>query len=141
MTAAVIPFRYEAATRRRRVLAIDDDAGLLDMLALLLAQSPLELRTARDGKAGFEVASTWDPDLILLDLNMPDVDGTAFLERYRESAAPRAPIVLLTGAIDGLARAMELGVSMYLAKPFDLDTLVDMVGEYASETKTGAALG
>ena len=138
MAAAVIPFRPEVATRRPRVLAIDDDDGLLDMLVLLLGQSPVELRTARGGQVGFDIASTWHPDLILLDLNMPDLDGAAFLERYRQSTTPQARIVLLSGALDGLARALELGVSMYLAKPFDLDTLVDMVDEYASDTKRGA---
>jgi DNA-binding response OmpR family regulator len=138
MAAAVIPFRPEVATRRPRVLAIDDDDGLLDMLVLLLGQSPIELRTAHGGEIGFEMASTWHPDLILLDLNMPDLDGAAFLERYRQSTTPQARIVLVSGALDGLARALELGVSMYLAKPFDLDTLVEMVDEYASDTKRGA---
>jgi DNA-binding response OmpR family regulator len=113
--------------RRRRILAVDDDAGLLDMLQLLLGQMHMEVRTARGGEAGFELATTWEPDLILLDLTMPDVDGEAFLKRYREVAAAPASVVLLTGAHNGRTRAAELGVTRYLAKPFDLAALVDIV--------------
>jgi DNA-binding response OmpR family regulator len=126
-----IPFRPDPTTRRRRILAVDDDDGLLDMLELLLGQAHLELRTARGGQAGLEVATSWEPDLILLDLTMPDLDGAAFIKRYRERAAAPASIVLLTGAHDGLSRATDLGVTMYLAKPFDLGTLVEVVDAYA----------
>jgi DNA-binding response OmpR family regulator len=124
---SVTTLRQPASTRHRRILAIDDDAGLLDMLQLLLGQSNMEFRTAHGGQAGFELATTWEPDLILLDLSMPDLDGEAFLERYREAAAAPASVILLTGAHDGRARAAELGVTRYLAKPFDLAVLVDIV--------------
>jgi DNA-binding response OmpR family regulator len=125
--------RQGPAARRRRVLAIDDDDGLLDMLELLLGQSKMDLRTARGGEAGFAVATSWDPDLILLDLSMPDLDGAGFLERYRETAASPASVVLLTGAQDGPARATELGVTRFLAKPFDLGALVEIVDACVGE--------
>jgi DNA-binding response OmpR family regulator len=128
---SVLAFRPGASTRRRRILAVDDDYGLLDMLVLLLSESHLDLRTARGGTAGLEMAIDWEPDLILLDLTMPNLDGAGFLARYREATASPAPIVLLTGANDGLERATELGVAMYLAKPFDLDILVEIVDAYA----------
>jgi DNA-binding response OmpR family regulator len=137
MQPSVIEFRPSAVASRRRILAIDDDDGLLDMLGLLLDQSGLDLRTARGGQAGLELATSWDPDLILLDLTMPDLDGVTFIERYRKAAAEPAPIVLLSGALDGLARAEELGVTMFLAKPFDLGTLVDIVDAYASHDRHG----
>ena len=140
MAAAVIPFRPEVATRRPRVLAIDDDDGLLDMLNLLLRQTDFDLRTARGGKTGLELAITWEPDVILLDLGMPDLDGATFLEQYRKATASPAPVVLLTGALDGVSRATELGVSMFLSKPFDLGTLVDVVDVYASRSGKDVAL-
>jgi DNA-binding response OmpR family regulator len=139
--SSVIPFPSAVATRPRRVLAIDDDDGLLDMLNLLLCQTDLELRTARGGKAGLELATSWDPDVILLDLVMPDLDGATFLERYRASTTSPAPVVLLTGALDGVSRATELGVSMFLSKPFDLGTLVEVVDVYASTTGKTVAIG
>jgi DNA-binding response OmpR family regulator len=132
MSLATSPIRPSAATRRRRILAIDDDEGLLDMLTLLLAQSHLDLRTAVGGEAGLKVAKTWDPDLILLDLTMPGLDGSGFLKRYRRMATSPAPVVLLTGALDGLARATELDVTMFLTKPFDLGILVEIVDTYSS---------
>ena len=140
MTASAISFPPATATRPPRVLAIDDDDGLLDMLNLLLRQTDFELRTACGGQAGLELATTWAPDVILLDLSMPDLDGATFLERYRETTTSPAPVVLLSGAPDGLSRATELGVTMFLSKPFDLGTLVEVVGAYASGTRATAAI-
>jgi two-component system KDP operon response regulator KdpE len=141
MPTSVIPLPPVVATRPRRVLAIDDDDGLLDMLNLLLCQTDFDLRTARGGKTGLELAITWEPDVILLDLGMPDLDGATFLEQYREATTSPAPVVLLTGALDGVSRATELGVSMFLSKPFDLGTLVDVVDVYASRSGKDVALG
>ena len=140
MLPSVIPFRPGPIARRRRILAVDDDDGLLDMLVLLLDQSHLELRTAHDGQAGLELAAKWDPDLIILDLAMPGIDGATFLERYRRTATSPAPVVLLTGALDGLTRATELGVAMFLTKPFDLGVLVEIVDAYASPNGQDVAL-
>lgn len=141
MPSSVIPLPPVMATRPRRVLAIDDDDGLLDMLNLLLRQTDFDLRTARGGKTGLELAITWEPDVILLDLGMPDLDGATFLEQYRKATASPAPVVLLTGALDGVSRATELGVSMFLSKPFDLGTLVDVVDVYASRSGKDIAPG
>jgi DNA-binding response OmpR family regulator len=121
----------ETSARRRRILAVDDDEGLLDMLALLLDQEHLDLRTAYGGHAGLDLAMSWEPDLILLDLAMPDLDAAGFLASYRRLAPEPAPVVLLSGAMDGVKRAEKLGVTMFLAKPFDLGTLLDMVHTYA----------
>lgn len=140
MSSSLIPFPPAVATRPRRVLAIDDDDGLLDMLNLLLRQTEFDLRTARGGEAGLELAKSWEPDVILLDLGMPEVDGATFLERYRQSTTSPAPVVLLTGAMDGVARATELGVTMFLSKPFDLSTLVDIVEVYASSARSTVAV-
>jgi DNA-binding response OmpR family regulator len=118
-------------SRRRKILAVDDDEGLLDMLALLLDREHLDLRTAYGGQAGLDVAMSWEPDLILLDLAMPDLDAAGFLASYRSLAAEPAPVVLLSGAMDGVRHAERLGVTMFLAKPFDLGTLLDMVDTYA----------
>lgn len=141
MPSSVIPFPPDVATRPRRVLAIDDDDGLLDMLNLLLRQTDFDLRTARGGQLGLDLAISWEPDVILLDLGMPDLDGATFLERYRKATTSPAPVVLLTGALDGVSRATELGVTMYLSKPFDLGTLVDIVDVYASRTSQTIATG
>ena len=141
MPSSVIPLPPAVATQPRRVLAIDDDDGLLDMLNLLLRQTDFDLRTARGGKTGLELAITWEPDVILLDLGMPDLDGATFLEQYRKATASPAPVVLLTGALDGVSRATELGVSMFLSKPFDLGTLIDVVDVYASRSGKDIALG
>jgi DNA-binding response OmpR family regulator len=141
MQSHAIVHRPDVPPRRRRILAIDDDDGLLDMLVLLLRQAHLDFRAARGGQAGLDMAMSWEPDLILLDLTMPDLDGSTFLEQYRKATPSPAPIVLLTGAIDGLARATELGVTMFLTKPFDLGVLVEVVDAYAWTSDRGTAFG
>jgi DNA-binding response OmpR family regulator len=141
MQPLAIVHRPDVAPRRRRILAIDDDDGLLDMLVLLLRQSHLDFRAAHGGQAGLDMAMSWEPDLILLDLTMPDLDGSTFLERYRKATPSPAPVVLLTGAPDGLARATELGVTMFLTKPFDLGVLVEVVDAYAWSNNNDAAFG
>jgi DNA-binding response OmpR family regulator len=133
MSPPITTQRQGTSKRRRRVLAIDDDDGLLDMLELLLGQTTMDLRTAHGGEAGFALATSWDPDLIILDLSMPGLDGAGFLARYRETTASPASVVLLTGATDGPARATELGVTSFLAKPFDLGALVKIVDAFAGE--------
>ena len=140
MPSPVMPFPPAVAARPRRVLAVDDDDGLLDMLNLLLRQTEFDLRTARGGEAGLELAVSWEPDVILLDLGMPDLDGAMFLQRYRQSTTSPAPVVLLTGALDGASRAMDLGVTMFLSKPFDLGTLLDIVEVYASSPSETVAI-
>jgi two-component system KDP operon response regulator KdpE len=93
----------------------------------------MDLRTARGGEAGFRMATSWNPDLILLDLAMPDLDGAAFLKRYREAVSSPAAVILLTGDQDGPARATELGVTSFLAKPFELGALITIVDTVAAE--------
>jgi DNA-binding response OmpR family regulator len=102
------------------------------MLTGLLHSEDLDLRTAIGGHAGLVEAAAFDPDLILLDLTMTDLDGAAFLERYRGATLAPAPVVLLTGALDGRSRAQELGVASYLGKPFELGELVELLDVHIS---------
>jgi two-component system response regulator AdeR len=141
MQPLAIVARPAPPPRRRRILAIDDDDGLLDMLVLLLRQSHLDFRAVNGGQAGLDLAVSWKPDLILLDLAMPDIDGATFLASYRKVAATPAPIVLLTGATDVPARAAELGVATFITKPFDLGDLVEIVDTYAWGNERDIAWG
>ena len=76
------------------------------------------------------------PDLILLDMRMPVMDGWAFAAAYRETPGPHAPIVAMTAAPDAAARAAEIGAASVLAKPFGLDELFAVVERLAAGAPT-----
>jgi CheY-like chemotaxis protein len=78
-----------------------------------------------------EEAERWQPDLILLDMKMPNMDGWTFAKEYRRRPEPRAEIVVLTAARDASAWAAEIDADGVLAKPFELDALYEVVERHA----------
>ena len=112
-----------------RVLAIDDDASIRALVELALEVEGPEVRCAPDGAVGLRLAEEFAPDVILLDLNMPVMTGWEFVRAYAlvEPPPAHAAIVVVTAAHRGEAAAAQLAVAGYLAKPFDLQDLVDLV--------------
>lgn len=107
------------------VLIVDDDRGILDFLNAHLPAHGFRADTAADGKAGLLSACTNDHDLIILDLNLPDISGELFVQRLREREHT-PPILMLTVVPDAetKARLLNAGADDYLEKPFSLDELV-----------------
>jgi two-component system, OmpR family, KDP operon response regulator KdpE len=100
-----------------KILVIDDDAGMTDMLSMLLASASPEIIVANSGKAGIELARQHTPDIILLDLMMPEMTGWVVCKTVREFSD--APILILT-SIDSsgvIAQAFDAGADDYLVKP------------------------
>ena len=91
----------------------------------------LEVLTAPDGAVALHIAGEHPPSLILLDMRMPNVDGWQFAEQYHQQPGPHAPIVVVTAAVDAAESAAQIEAEGYLAKPFDLDELLDIVSRYA----------
>jgi CheY-like chemotaxis protein len=115
-----------------RVLVVEDEAGIRDALAAALVDEGYEVRAAGDGRAALAVLRGWLPHVILLDLMMPVMDGWAFrAEQRRLDAARHIPVIVLSGARDIPAGTDKLGVAATIPKPFDLDTVLDRVGELA----------
>lgn len=120
--------RYEPCMRRGvpvRVLVVDDDESIVSLMRLALEDEGYEVRTASNGRDGLALAAAFAPDVILLDMNMPVMDGQAFAAAYREAPQPppRAPIIVVTAAGDAAGRAQQLRAAGFLGKPFDLDEL------------------
>jgi diguanylate cyclase (GGDEF)-like protein len=132
---------------RQRVLIIDDDPLIGQLVGSLLSEDPIELIFACGGEAGLLAAEQQQPDLILLDVEMPGVDGFEICRRLKSNPATVAlPIVFLTGAasIDEKIRGWDLGAADYVLKPFEpaelrarvrsslrTKALVDMLGRKA----------
>ncbi len=102
-----------------KVLAIDDDSSLLDVLSLSLKQQGFQVLTALQGEEGIKIAKAEHPDIILLDLILTDIPGLEVLNKIKESEETAdIPIVMLTsyGNPKVEAEAKNLGISGYLFK-------------------------
>jgi len=102
-----------------RVLVVDDDAELWQLVARYLAREGFDLDWAASGGAGVERALAQDYSLIMLDVMLPDTDGFDVLRRIRQRS--RTPVLMLTARGDTLdrIRGLEMGADDYLPKPFD----------------------
>ncbi len=112
---------------RQRILVIDDDPDLLELIALLLSDCGYEVMTAGDGRAALDVVARAHPDLILLDMKMPVMNGWQFAAAYKEACDGEAPIVVLTASDDVRLRAREVGAQGWLGKPFRPEELLAVV--------------
>lgn len=110
------------------LLLVDDDAAILESLGGFLARSGFAVRTAADGEEGLAAFAADRPDVVVLDVAMPRLDGRAMLRRLRLEEH-RVPVVLLTqlGSSGERAMALDEGADDYLNKPFDPVELVARV--------------
>ena len=109
------------------VLVVDDDADLLELVSFILEQEGYCTLRATNGSEALERVASEMPDLILLDLKMPVMDGYRFAELFRERYGDPAPIVVLTAADDPCKRAAEIDAAGVLSKPFGYDELLELV--------------
>jgi DNA-binding response OmpR family regulator len=114
---------------RKRVLVIDDDLPLRGMLAAALRQHGFQVLLAGDGAEGQRALTIHHPDVILLDLAMPDVNGWDFLQRLQETGhLGRVPIIVVSAHVRVEPQALlQMGVSAILPKPFNLPDLLDVI--------------
>jgi DNA-binding response OmpR family regulator len=110
---------------RRRILVVDDDPGIRDSLAAFLERSGFEVQPAGDGEQALALLGRHAPDLIIMDVLMPRLDGRETLRRLRQSHN-WIPVILLTqvGNAGERAMALEEGADDYLNKPFEPHELV-----------------
>ncbi len=107
---------------------IDDDPDILEALSEILESEGFGTRRARNGLEALELLEPLPPDLILLDLMMPVMDGCAFAERIRRRPDwAQIPVIVLSADQNIGGKARELGALGYLAKPFELSELLSLV--------------
>ena len=115
---------------KKRILVVDDDRDMLALLQDLLESEAYEVDTAHDGLLALEklVHRRERYEVILLDLTMPRMNGLQLIQvlRQQEEAWVRK-IIVVSGNQDAMQQATWLGIRFYLAKPFDLETLLDLV--------------
>jgi DNA-binding response OmpR family regulator len=108
-----------SGSARTRVLVIDDDQDLSALLARYLRGFNFEVSIARDSTDGLEALERDPPDIVILDVMLPEVDGFAVCRKVRDRS--RVPIVMLTarGSVDDRIVGLELGADDYVSKPFE----------------------
>jgi diguanylate cyclase (GGDEF)-like protein len=107
---------------QQRILVIDDSKAMHGLLQARLNTEPLELHFSLDGEAGLAAAISLLPDLILLDIDMPQPDGFAVIRRLKsEPRTHNIPVIFLTGdtSTEQKIKGLELGATDYITKPFD----------------------
>ena len=110
------------------VLVVEDDVAIQRLIELTLRAEGYEVRGAENGREALDVLENWRPDVIVLDLRMPVMDGRAFRAAQLELAgAADIPVIVVTAGRDGRAVGEELNASAVVAKPFDPDDLLDAV--------------
>ena len=108
------------------ILLVDDEYDFLSIVQAILEDAGFVVRTAHDGRAAVEAARLEQPDLVVMDLMMPHLDGIAAARKMREIEGWSSPI-LLTSAVRPPKSQYENLVQGFLKKPFDLDLLLDSV--------------
>lgn len=115
-----------------RVLVIDDDEAISEFVSWALADDGHEVTRASNGKVALEIVDRAQPNVILLDMRMPVMDGWKFAAAYRDGHDSRAPLIVLTAAQDAARRAKEVDADGYLGKPFDVEDLLAVVQRFSS---------
>jgi DNA-binding response OmpR family regulator len=116
-----------------RVLIVDDEPNIRRLLRLKFAQRGIETIEARDGLDAWEQLPAARPDLVVLDIMMPKLDGISFLRKLRESKEWRdLPVIMLTAVRDenDRKRAIELGAIEVVSKPFVVGGLVELAEKH-----------
>ncbi|WP_207425826.1 PleD family two-component system response regulator [Pedobacter sp. SYSU D00535] len=110
----------------KTILICDDDEGILDLVSIILEESGFQTVRVQNSFEVFNQIAKENPDLIFLDLWMPQLPGDQVLKTIREDAAiSDIPVVVMSASRDGAQIAREAGANDFLAKPFDIDELVN----------------
>jgi adenylate cyclase len=115
---------------RARILLVDDEPDLVDTIQCRLEANNFDIVTASNGQEGLERAAEAKPDLILLDTNMPVLNGHEMLERIRKNPATRGiPVIMCTALCEAqdIAAASAYGITDYVTKPFDFTELIEKI--------------
>ena len=104
----------------RKVLIVEDETNIAELLHLYLEKEGFETAVAPDGGKGVELFRSFQPDLVLLDIMLPVMDGWSVLKKIREN--DRTPVIMLTakGETDDKVNGLEMGADDYIVKPFEM---------------------
>ena len=112
-----------------KILAIDDSRTIRNLLAATLEEAGFEYHCAVDGREGVDMYPEVAPDVVITDINMPNLDGFGVIEELRGNARTKVPIIVLTteSSAEQKARARAAGATGWIVKPFDDMSLISVL--------------
>lgn len=116
-----------------RILLVEDDDAVREMLCTALNDAGFDIVAALDGAHALRTAIARTPDVVLLDLGLPSLDGSGYLKQWRErdERASKVPVIVMSASAYGEQIADEIGAVQYFAKPFDVEELIKAVRRHA----------
>ena len=133
-----------ARNAKKRVLIVEDESDIRDLLAFNLKQEGYDVATVETGGAALEEVTQFGPDLVVLDLMLPDISGVEVCRRIRgRDAAPQPAVIMLTAKGEEIDRVVgfEVGADDYVVKPFSVRELVLRVRARMQEAATRVSGG
>jgi len=123
--------------RRRRILIVDDDDAMVDLLGQRLGRQGFEVLVAASGEEGLAIARDRRPDLVVLDLRLPDADGFSICQELADSIETGSiPVIILSGMErpDIIRRSRAAGCQYFVRKPYDPNALLILVEHAIGDT-------
>ncbi len=123
-------FKSKTKTVRPKILFVDDEADMVSTVECRLKWSNFDVVTALNGKEGLDKAASEKPNLILLDTNMPVMNGYEMLEQLRKNPQLKdVPVIMLTAMCEAqdITKASSYGIADYITKPFDFTVLMEKI--------------
>lgn len=119
------------ADQKKHIVCIEDDAGIIDLVKLILTRKGYRVSGAVGGREGLELIEREKPDVVLLDLMMPDMDGWEVFHQMRARESTRhIPVIVVTAKAQSIDKVLGLQIAKvddYLTKPFSPQELVDSI--------------
>ncbi|MBN2061216.1 MAG: response regulator [Deltaproteobacteria bacterium] len=117
-----------------KILVVDDEKIILDSCKLILTASGFDVVLAKSADSALKVLETQTPDILLMDVKMPDRDGISLMGELKERF-PKIPIVIMSGYMtqEVISESVKKGAIQVIAKPFTPDELVEVIQEVISE--------
>jgi two-component system response regulator ResD len=127
---------------KQNILIVDDEASVVEVVGLYLRREGFDIRSASDGREAFEELQKGRPDLLILDVMLPEIDGLEILRRLRSGSDAKVPVILLTARGQEVDRiyGLELGADDYVVKPFSPAELTARVKAVLRRTGTDQIL-
>ena len=114
-------------------MIVEDDDSIREMLTVAFTDAGFEIVAALDGLHALRTAIATRPDVVLLDLGLPDLDGSGYLKRWRErdERAKKVPVIVMSGLPYGQQIADEMGAVRFFLKPFDVEEVIAAIRRYS----------
>ena len=111
----------------KKVLIIDDEGELNEMVTLRLTKDGYQVDSATDGRTGIDKIKSFKPDIVFLDINMPDMDGWEVCQKVRADVSIQNTLIVILTATRNFQKAKELNVHRVVLKPFNYEEILNIL--------------